>query len=173
MPRLRQLPMVCVAVAAVTALAACGGSSSGGASAAGSPAAGKTSTAASGGGGGGTKAFCAEVKSQEAELQGTALSGVLAGGTPAAWKAYFVKAAALNQRLVDVAPSDIKSTVATLKDTSTQLQDAMAADGYDVSKLGSTKLLTLLRNPARVAASQKITAYVQTACNIDLSKVGG
>ena len=147
-------------------------SSSGGPSAAGSPAAGSTSTAASGSGGG-TKAFCAEVKSQEAELQGTALSGVLAGGTPAAWKAYFVKTAALNQRLVDVAPSDIKSTVATLKDTSTQLQDAMAADGYDVSKLGSTKLLTLLRNPARVAASQKITAYVQTACNIDLSKVGG
>jgi hypothetical protein len=169
---LRTLPVVCVTVGAFAALGACGGSSSGGSSA-GSHTSGGTSVAAAGAGGEGAQAFCAEVKSQEAYLQGSAMSTLLAGGTPAAWKAYFAKTAALNQRLVDAAPSDIKPTIATLKETSTQLQDAMAAVRYDVSKLGSAKLLTLLKSPARTEASQKITSYVQTACDIDLTKVGG
>lgn len=121
--------------------------------------------------GGSDSDFCTTVKQQKATLVGTELGGLLTGGTPAAWKAYLAKTAAMNQKLVDTAPAEIKSSVETLQKESADLRAAMEAAGYDIKKLGTAKLLPMLNTPERKEASTKLTEYVRTTCKIDLTKL--
>ena len=117
--------------------------------------------------------FCGVVQQQKALIQGTAIAGLLTGGTPDAWKAYLDQTAAMNQQLVDAAPPEIKASVKTLQDAAVQLQSTLAAANYDVSKVGSAKLLQQLQTPTRLAATATLVAYVKTNCGIDLTVAGG
>jgi hypothetical protein len=134
---------------------------------------GSASPAASTSAGGSAEAFCTVVRQQKALLQGTQLPGLLATGTPAAWKTYLDQTATMNQQLVDAAPTEVKASVKTLQDAALQLKSTMEAANYDVSKVGSAKLLQLMQTPERQAATAALVAFVQTKCGIDLSKVDG
>jgi len=114
--------------------------------------------------------FCAKVRNQKAVLQGTELPSLLAGGSPAAWKAYFAKATTMNQQLDAAAPADIKPSVDVLLKTTSDMHAALAAADYDVQKVGSAKLISLLSSPARKDASSKFAGYVKTNCGIDLTQ---
>jgi len=171
---------VLVTAAAITVLtSACGaGSTTGSASSAAATSAGAASVGAASvpapaPAGGDAQQFCGLVKQQLTTLQGTDLVKLIGGGSATAWKAYFDKATAMNQQLVDAAPAQIRPSVVTLQSTTRELKDSLAAAGYDMSKLGSTKLIASLQSKQRVAASAALTRYVKTTCKIDLSKVGG
>ena len=163
--------MFAVLLAAAGALSACtSGSNSTVTGPTTSAPAGATSPAA---GGGNAQQFCGVVQQQKALLQGTAIAGLLTGGTPDAWKAYLDQTAAMNQQLVDAAPPEIKASVKTLQDTALQLQTTLAAANYDVSKVGSAALLAQLQTPSRIAATTTLVTYVKTNCGIDLTVAGG
>jgi hypothetical protein len=160
--------MVAAAVFVVGMASACGGTPPAPTGSSSAPAA--TSAAA---GVGSAEQFCAVVRQQKALLQGTQLAGLLTGGTPDAWKAYFDQTAAMNQQLVDAAPAEIQPSVKTLQDGTVALKTAMEAANYDVSKVGSAQLFQMMQTPERKAATTALTTYVQTQCGIDLTKVGG
>jgi hypothetical protein len=159
------MPVV-AAVLIVGTAAACGSGSPSAPATSSAPAA--TSNAAASGG---TQQFCALVGQQKAALQGTQLPTLLAGGTPAAWKTYLDETAAMNQQLVDAAPSEINASVKTLQDGTLALKSTMEAANYDVSKVGAAKLIQQLQSPQRLAAVADLTKYVQTQCGIDLTQV--
>jgi hypothetical protein len=123
--------------------------------------------------GGSAEAFCAVVQQQKALLQGTQMPALLASGTADAWKTYLDQTAAMNQQLVDAAPTEIKASAKTLQDAALQLKSTMEAANYDVSKVGSAKLLQLLQTPERQTATAALVAFVQTKCGIDLTKANG
>lgn len=162
----RRLLMLALAASVLGAAGACGHDSS---PPTGSPSAAASTSAAAGS----VQQFCTLVRQQEALLQGTQLPGLLAGGTPAAWKAYLDQTAAMNQQLVDAAPTEITASVKTLQDATLALKSKMEAAGYDVSKVGSAQLIQLLQTPEHKAATTTVVTYVQTQCGIDLTKVGG
>jgi hypothetical protein len=137
-----------------------------------SPAGSAPAPAATSAAGGSAEAFCAVVQQQKALLQGTQLPTLLSSGTPAAWKTYLDQTAAMNQQLVDAAPTEIKASAKTLQDAALQLKSTMEAANYDVSQVGSAKLLQLMQTPERQTATAALVAFVQTKCGIDLSKVG-
>jgi hypothetical protein len=164
----RRLSMFAVAVAAMGAVTACTASS--GPAGAGPASSAPASSAPAGGGD--ARQFCGVVQQQKAVIQGTAIAGLLTGGTPEAWKAYFDQTAAMNQQLVDAAPAEIKASVKTLQDGTLELQSTLAAANYDVSKVGAAKLVQQFQSPERTAASAALVAYVKTNCGIDLTVAG-
>lgn len=180
--RVHRLTMSLVpALALVLLVGACGaGSSSTAASAgSGSPSAVSTSAAASTASdvpapaGDDAKQFCAVVKKQVTRFRGTELPGLLNGGTPAAWKAYFKASEAMNQQLVDTAPAEIRDTVKTLQATALAMKATLAAAGYDASKVGAVKLMQAMRSAASMQASTTLTTYVSAHCGLDLTKPQG
>jgi hypothetical protein len=157
--------MLATAVSLVGAAAACG---SGSPSATGptTPAAVTTTTAA----GGSSLQFCAVVQQQKAVLTGTELPGLLASGTPDAWKAYIAETTTMNQQLVDAAPAEIKPDMLALQESALALKTAMEGVNYDVTKLGAANLLQILQTPQRTQATAHVVTYVQQHCGIDLTK---
>jgi hypothetical protein len=163
------LPVLAVAVAGL--LTACGGgSTSTSASSSQTPSAATATTGAPAGGD--AQKFCDIVKQQRTTLQGTELPALMAGGSADAWKAYLDKTAAMNQQLVDAAPADIQADVKTLQSTSLDLKAAMDAANYDVSKVGSAKLLQLIGTQQRKDATNNLVSYVKTQCGVDLTQLG-
>jgi hypothetical protein len=163
------LPVLAVAVAGL--LTACGGgSTSTSASSSQTPSAATATTGAPAGGD--AQKFCDIVKQQRTTLQGTELPALMAGGSADAWKAYLDKTAAMNQQLVDAAPADIQADVKTLQSTSLDLKAAMEAANYDVSKVGSAKLLQLIGTQQRKDATNNLVSYVKTQCGVDLTQLG-
>jgi hypothetical protein len=163
------LPVLAVAVAGL--LTACGGgSTSTSASSSQTPSAATATTGAPVGGD--AQKFCDIVKQQRTTLQGTELPALMAGGSADAWKAYLDKTAAMNQQLVDAAPADIQADVKTLQSTSLDLKAAMEAANYDVSKVGSAKLLQLIGTQQRKDATNNLVSYVKTQCGVDLTQLG-
>lgn len=167
-----RLLMSVVVFAVVGLSSACGADHSSG-TAGPSPSASTVSAApktdASGSGSVDAQGFCGVVQQQRTVLQGTELSGLLAGGSPDAWKAYLDKVTTMNQQLVDAAPAEIKAYVKTLQDTSLALKAKMEAANYDVSKVGSAQLVQVLQTPERKAATAALVAYVKSNCGIDLT----
>jgi hypothetical protein len=165
-----------LAVAATSLLAvtsACGGSSSPSAGPAEEASAGAASATVTTTADSSSKKFCAVVKQQETLLQGGAVAGLLAGGSTSAWKAYLDQTAAMNQQLVDAAPADIRASVQTLQQATAQLKSALEAANYDVTKVGSAKLLKIIQTPQRTAATSAVVLYVKTQCGIDLTTPAG
>jgi len=163
--------MFAVIVAAAGAVSACTSNSN-------STGTGPTTSASSGvtnppAGAADAQQFCGVVQQQKTLIQGTAIAGLMTGGTPDAWKAYLDQTATMNQQLVDTAPPEIKASVKTLQDAAVQLRTTLAAANYDVSKVGSAALIAQLQTPARVAATAALVAYVKTNCAIDLTTAGG
>jgi hypothetical protein len=117
--------------------------------------------------------FCQVVQQQEGLLQGTQVVALIAGGSPAAWKAYLDKVNTMNQELVDSAPPEIRPSLRTLHAAALQLRATLAAAGYDVSKVGSAKLLQTLQTKERVEATATLVRYVKTSCGIDLARMTG
>jgi hypothetical protein len=163
-PMTRRILLLSAAVLIVGTASACGSSSSPSTTA---PTSARTTAAAAGGS---AQQFCALVRQQEALLQGGQVSSLLAGGTAAAWKAYIDQTTAMNQQLVDAAPPEIKASMKTMQDTTLALKAALAAVNYDVTSLGSAKLIQLLGPPDEKAATAQVVAYVKTQCGIDLTK---
>ena len=123
-------------------------------------------------GGSDAKAFCATVAKQRSTLQGTQLSQLLAGGSPAAWKAYLTAATQMNQQLVDAAPGEIRPSVVVLQQSTKTLATAMAAGDYDPAKVGSAKLIASMRSKDTAKAATTLSAYVKKNCAIDLTQTG-
>jgi len=123
-------------------------------------------------GGSDAKAFCATVAKQRSTLQGTQLSQLLAGGSPAAWKTYLTAATQMNQQLVDAAPGEIRPSVVVLQQSTKTLATAMAAGDYDPAKVGSAKLIASMRSKDAAKAATTLSAYVKKNCAIDLTKAG-
>jgi hypothetical protein len=167
----RRFLVLVVAVSAVGVVSACGSSSSG--SAGPGKAASAPSTTAAAPAGGDADQFCGVVKQQETLLQGAGLASLLTGGGADAWKTYLDQTTTMNQQLVDAAPAEIQSDVKTLQDATLSLKSTLAANGYDVSKVGSTKLIQLLQTPKRIAATNSLVAYVKAHCGLDLTTPGG
>jgi hypothetical protein len=167
------LPVLAVAVAGL--LTACGGgSSSTSASSSQTPPAASATTATTGApAGGDAQKFCDVVKQQRTTLQGTELPALMAGGSADAWKAYLDRTATMNQQLVDAAPADIQGDVKTLQTATLDLKSAMEAANYDVSKIGSAKLLQLIGTQQRKDATTHLVSYVKTQCSIDLTQLSG
>jgi hypothetical protein len=165
---MRRLVLLAVAVSVVGAAGACSGGGS--PSSAGSQTPAATTAAAAGGS---AEQFCSIVRQQKSVLQATALTSLLTGGTPDAWKAYLDQTTAMNQQLVDAAPAEIKPSVQTLQAGALDLKSTLEAANYDVTKVGAAKLLQILQTPDRVQATTTLVAYVQTHCGIDLTKVDG
>jgi hypothetical protein len=163
----RRLLMVALAVSVAGATAACGT-----ASPTATPTASSLVTTSAASTSGNVDQFCTVVRQQKTLLQGTQLSGLLTGGTSDAWKAYLEQTATMNQQLVDTAPPEVKASVKTLQDGTLALKSAMEAANYDVSKIGSVKLIQLLQTPERKAATTSLVTYVQANCGLDLTKVG-
>ena len=164
------LPVLAVALAGL--LTACGGkSTSTSASSSQTPTAAAATTGAPAGGD--AQKFCDTVKQDRATLQGTDLPTLMSSGTPDAWKAYLDKTAAMNQQLVDAAPAQIQADVKTLQSTSLALKAAMEAANYDVSKVGSAKLLQLIGTQQQKDATANLVSYVKTQCAIDLTQLTG
>jgi hypothetical protein len=169
-----RLLMSAVVFAVVALSSACSGDESPGTASASQPAsaAGSApSVAPSAPASAAAQGFCAEVQQQRALLQGTELAGLLAGGNKDAWKSYLDKVTAMNQRLVDTAPAEIKADVKILQDTTVALKAKMEAVDYDVTKLGTAQLVQVLQTPERKTATANIVAYVKTNCGIDLTAV--
>jgi hypothetical protein len=171
----RRLSALALIVAVAGLVGACDGGSSSTASSSASPsrpaATGATSAAAPTGGN--ATQFCTVVREQQTTMQGTDLANLLSSGDPAAWKTYLDKTAALNQQMADAAPPEIKPSVKTLQAAAAQLRSALAAAGYDVSKVGATKLVALLQTKERMDAVRTLSAYVKKECAIDLSTAAG
>ncbi len=166
--------VLAAAVSVAGVLSACGSSSAPAASGPGaSAAASSTSTTVTGGGSGDAQQFCAVVKQQAKLLQGGGLAALLTGGSPDAWKTYLDQTATMNQQLVDAAPAEIQAKVKTLQDATLSLKSTLAAAGYDISKVGSAKLLQLMQTPDRVAATASLVTYVKTNCGLDLTNPAG
>ena len=123
-------------------------------------------------GGSDAKAFCATVAKQRSTLQGTQLSQLLAGGSPAAWKTYLTAATQMNQQLVDAAPGEIRPSVVVLQQSTKTLATAMEAGDYDPAKVGSAKLIASMRSKDAAKAATTLSAYVKKNCAIDLTKAG-
>ena len=167
------LPVLAVAIAGL--LTACGGSSSPTSASTSQPPLAASGAAATTGapGGGDASKFCDIVKQDRTTLQATDLPTLMASGTPDAWKAYLDKTAAMNQQLVDAAPAQIQGDVKTLQSTSVALKAAMEAANYDVSKVGSAKLLQLVGSQQQKDATTNVVSYVKTQCGIDLTQLNG
>ena len=165
MTSIRQRLSVNVLALVVVGVASACAPGSSGQVAAGGPSASTSSASADGD----AQAFCAVVQQQRAVLQGTELSALLTGGTAAAWIAYLDKATAMNQQLVDAAPTEIRPSVQTLQATTLTVKSTLAAADYDVSKVGVPALIKLLQSPDRQAASVAVVAYVKAHCGIDLT----
>jgi len=179
----RRAARTAVPAAALLLLAGCG-SSGGSATTSGGQAAGASASSAvsaasvapaasdpaPAAGGGDAAQFCAVVKQQQALVQGSELSKLVGGAGPAAWKAYFDKADAINQQLTDVAPDEIKASITAVRQSTIELRAALAAAGYDLSKLKTDQLVKSLQAPERVKATAAVVSYVKTNCKIDLSK---
>jgi hypothetical protein len=170
----RRLPVLLWTLTVVGALSACNGSpSSPTATSSGQASTVATTSAAPTPTGGDAQAFCGVVQQQRAILLGTELPGLLSGGTPAAWQAYLDKVTAMNQQLVDAAPAEIRDSVKTLQTTTLALKSTMEAAGYDVTKVGTAKLVQLLQTPERKNSSAALVAYAKAHCGIDLTSAGG
>lgn len=102
---------------------------------------------------------------------GTEMSNLLTNGTPAAWQSYLAEVTAMNQQLVDAAPSEVQASVKTLQATTLRLKAILEANGYDVHKVGSAQLVQLLNTSEQKQAVTTLTAYVKTNCGIDLTTV--
>jgi hypothetical protein len=172
---IRRLSVSVLALAVVGVVSACGGTSTSTSSGSSSqtPLAGSSTSAGSQPSGGDAQGFCAVVRQQRAVLQGTELSGLLVGGSTDAWKAYLAKVTAMNQQLVDTAPDQIQADVKTLQSGTLELKSTLEAANYDVTKVGSARLVQLLQTPQRRDATAAIVAYVKTQCGIDLTKLEG
>jgi hypothetical protein len=109
------------------------------------------------------------VAKQRSQLAGTELSGLLAGGSPQAWKAFLARTSQMNAELVAAAPPDIKPAVETLKQFDDELASTLAAADYQPQKIGSAKLIALIGTAERRAASATLTTYAKTTCGIDLA----
>jgi hypothetical protein len=79
----------------------------------------------------------------------------------------------MNQQLVDTAPDQIQADVKTLQSGTLELKSTLEAANYDVTKIGSARLVQLLQTPQRRDATAAIVAYVKTQCGIDLTKLEG
>ena len=169
----RRLLVLAAAVSVAGVLSACGSSSAPTASGGSTAAASSTGTTTTGGGSGDAQQFCAVVKQQEALLQGGGLAALLTSGSADAWKTYLDQTATMNQQLVDAAPAEIQANVKTLQDATVALKNALAAANYDISKVGSAKLLQLIQTPERVAATTSLVTYVKTNCGLDLTTPAG
>jgi hypothetical protein len=166
----RRLSVFIVAASVLGVVSSCHGSSSPKAAGPGPASTTTSTTPATAPAVGGSDQFCTVVKQQEALFQGGGLAALLTGGGVDAWKAYLAQTATMNQQLVDTAPAEIQPDVKTLQGATLDLQTTMAANDYDVQKIGSAKLIGLLRTPERTAATTKVVTYVKTNCGIDLTK---
>jgi hypothetical protein len=117
--------------------------------------------------------LCGVVRQQLTLLQGGEVSGLLAGGSPAAWKSYLDKVSAMNRELLDAAPPEVRASVQTEAATTAAMKDALAGAGYDVSKVGTARVLQLMDTPQRKEADAVFAVYLKAHCGVDLTKVGG
>ncbi|MFN8148050.1 MAG: hypothetical protein U0R76_11350 [Candidatus Nanopelagicales bacterium] len=167
----RRLAVVSVAVAA---LSACGSSAAtNAASSAGSTPASSSSPStatsdspapATGGD------LCAEIVAQKAQLTSNEMPKLLASGTPAAWKSYLAATAAMNDRLYDAAPDELKGAIDQLRQENRALTQSLEAAGYDIRKLKLASLLAVMNTAEFKKASADLVAYAKNTCSLDLTK---
>jgi hypothetical protein len=78
---------------------------------------------------------------------------LIAGGTPAEWKAFFDKTEKQNAAILAAAPAEIKDAATVVAKTANGLADEMKRVGYDIKKVDSAKLQSF--NTAEIAAAGK------------------
>lgn len=159
-----------VLAAAGVLLAACGssskGASSGGTISTGPSTSTSTSAAAKGGGGSvnlGGGSFCD--KARKAETDAASAASKLTDG-PDALKQLEENAQAELNKLVEVAPSEIKSPISTLVTAENQFFNAFKNANFDVSKIDPTQLQAF-STPQVMAAIDQIDNYLVKSCGIN------
>lgn len=95
------------------------------------------------------------------------LSTTAISGQPSDLKALVDKGRQEAGVIVAAAPSAIKDDVKTLVNASTSYYDAIAAANYDLRKVDITKLQALTSSNVQ-QASQRVGAYIQSHCGIDV-----
>jgi hypothetical protein len=124
------------------------------------------STPAAGGG----NDFCATIVAEKKELTSNELPALLQGGKAPDWKKYLEATAAMNDKLYEAAPAEIKGAVDQLRQVNVKLNETLSAAGYDITKLKSTDLLKVITSADYRKASAEFASYVKTNCSLDLSK---
>jgi hypothetical protein len=168
-----------IAVAAVAALGACGSTVAAPGTTAPTSSAPATTTGASPSSAPASSApaaddggdFCGTVRKNVKFVTTGGMSGLIAGGTPSAWKAYLKAAVDANQQLVDAAPSGIRPAMRTLQKDSDLVGSLMADAGYDPSKVDSGKLVKAVTSSEHAAATKTLVTYVKASCGLDLTKL--
>ena len=113
----------------------------------------------------GTSDFC---KSLSQSLKDTtSLSPRPTTGNPSDLKALVEKAKQQVSGIVSAAPSAIKDDVQTLVNASESYYDALSSANYDLSKVDISKVRVLLSSNVQ-QASQRVSAYIQSHCGIDV-----
>ena len=115
-------------------------------------------------------ALCQEIVAQKAQLASNEMPKLLASGTPEAWKTYLAATAAMNDRLYDAAPAELKSAIDQLRAENKALSEAMSAAGYDIRKIKLTSLLAIMSTADFKKASADLVAYAKNTCSLDLTK---
>lgn len=151
----------CGSSAATTAASPSGGSTA----SASSPAASSSATTTPTGGD-----LCQEIVAQKSQLASNEMPKLLASGTPEAWKTYLAATAAMNDRLYDAAPAELKGAIDQLRAENTALSEAMSAAGYDIRKVKLTSLLAIMSTADFKKASADLVAYAKNTCSLDLTK---
>jgi hypothetical protein len=154
--------LACATVLGVSACGSGGGSSSASSSSSGNgtAAAAPTKVTAKGGGD-----FCKQLADSLNDTKNVSAKAFT--GNPADLKTLVDQAKARIPEIVATAPSAIKDDVKTLITATTSYYDALSAAGYDFKKLDPTKL-TSFTAPQVVQASQRVDAYIQSHCGIDI-----
>ncbi len=162
--------------AAATLLAACGSSSKGASTgtttgtASTAPSA-STSTKSSSSGSGGVNlgggSFCD--KARKAETDAAAAAAKVTDG-PDALKQLEENAQSELSQLVNAAPSQIKSPVATLVNAENSFFNALKNANFDATKLDTTAL-SAFDSPQVMQAIQQIDSYLVTSCGINPSAI--
>jgi hypothetical protein len=114
--------------------------------------------------------FCQTIVAEKTAITSNGLPKLLASGTPDAWKKYLAATAAMNDSLYNAAPDEIKSAVDQIRQVNVKLTAALAAAGYDLTKVKSSDISASISSPGYAKASADFTSYVKTHCSIDLTK---
>jgi hypothetical protein len=113
--------------------------------------------------------FCQQVA--DSINNNVAAQGV-AGTNPASEKQDVQAEQALESQILKAAPGAIKPDLATIFGATDKLYSALAAAGYDYSKIDPTAMAAL-EAPAVTTAETNITTYMKNTCGIDLDGSGG
>lgn len=117
--------------------------------------------------------FCQLLKEQLPAYPAEPLKAIAPDAGASAWKAHFDLVHQRNQKIIDAAPSELKSATINLQAANDQLAAFYAAAEYQPGQIDSGALAQLLHDTGYAPAVTDVTKYAKSTCKIDADSAGG